>query len=241
MRIEVDAKSNFREFLRNALRVGSVLVGVVALFEDGGGADDVVGGGFAAGWFQGDAHRQALPLSGLADRNEVVGLGPRADLLLDHGAACAELRHDGEETALGCGGDAAVGGVVAEPDHVGDSGVEVRQMQRGDVAGDAIDGQPGAGLPDPVRNGVGWQCVVEAKGAANGEGAVGDVVNLAGSPLFLVVVDEERADFEGGGLVGFGVWGCVGLGVGDSAKGAEGDGVDLGDRSEKGSRRGKRA
>src|SRR5271170_818319 len=127
MRIEVDAKSNFREFLRNALRVGSVLVGVVALFEDGGGADDVVGGGFAAGWFQGDAHRQALPLSGLADRNEVVGLGPRADLLLDHGAACAELRHDGEETALGCGGDAAVGGVVAEPDHVGDSGVEVRQ------------------------------------------------------------------------------------------------------------------
>ena len=42
-----------------------------------------------------------------------------------------------------------------------------------------------------------------------------------------MVVDEEGADFEGGGLVGFGVGGGVGLGVGDAAYGAQGDGVDL--------------
>src|SRR5882757_3552586 len=105
-------------------------------------------------------------------------------------------------------------------------------MQRGDVAGDAVDRKPGAGLPDPVRNGVGWQGVVEAKGAAYGEGTVGDVVDLAGGPFFLAVVDEKGADFEGGGLVGFGIGGCVGLRVRDSVEGAEGDGVDLWSRGE---------
>ena len=100
-------------------------------------------------------------------------------------------------------------------------------MQCGDVAGDAIDREPGAGLPDPVKGGVGGQGVVEAKGAANGEGAVGDVVELAGSPFFLAVVDEEGADFKGGGFVGFGVGSRVGLRVRHSAEWAEGDGVDL--------------
>ena len=66
---------------------GSVLVGVIAFFDDGGGADDVVGRGFAAGGLQGDAHGKALPLGGLADGDEVIGLGPRADLFLDDGAA----------------------------------------------------------------------------------------------------------------------------------------------------------
>jgi hypothetical protein len=71
-----------------------------------------------------------------------------------------------------------------------------------------------------MRNGVGGQGVVEAKGAAYGEGAVRDVVDLAGGPFFLAVVDEEGADFKGGGFVGFGIGGCVGLRVGDPAKGA---------------------
>ncbi len=220
---------------------GLVVVCVVALFDDGGGADDVVGGGIAAGWFEGDAHGQALPLCGLADGDEVVGLRPGADLLPDYRTARSELGDDGEETAFGGGGDAAVGGIVAEPDDVGDGGVEVGQMQRGDVAGDAVDGEPGAGLPDPVGSGVGGQGVVEAEGAANGEGAVGDVVDLAGGPFLLAVVDEERADFEGGGFVGFGVGGRVGLSVRDFADGAEGDGVDFGSGGEEGRRRGKRS
>ena|ERR1700716_1116412 len=55
---------------------GLILVGVVTFFDEGGGADDVVGGGFAAGWFQGDAHGQAVPLGGLADGDEVVALRP---------------------------------------------------------------------------------------------------------------------------------------------------------------------
>ena len=100
-------------------------------------------------------------------------------------------------------------------------------MQRGDVAGDAVDGEPGAGLPDPVGGGVGGEGVVEPEGAADGEGAVGDVVDLAGGPLLLAVVDEQGADLERGGLVGFGVGGGVGLGVRDSAVRAERDGVDL--------------
>ena len=137
-------------------------------------------------------------------------LRPSADLLLDHGAAGSELGDDGEEASAGRGGDAAVGGVVAEPDDIGDGGVEVGKMQRGDVAGGAVDHEPGAGLPDPARSGVGGQSVVEAKGAADGEGAVGDVVDLAGGPLLLAVVDVERADVQGGGLVGLGLGGGVG-------------------------------
>jgi len=110
-------------------------------------------------------------------------------------------------------------------------------MQRGDVAGDAVDGEPWAGLPDPVRNGVGWQGVVEAEGATNGEGAVGDVLDLAGGPFFLELIDEEGANFEDGGLVGFGVGSCVGLRVGHFAEGAQGDGVDLRDCGEERVRR----
>ena len=66
------------------------------------------------------------------------------------------------------------------------------------------------------------------KSAANGEGAVGDVVEFTHGPLFLAVVDEEGTDFEGGGLVGFGVGCGVGLSVRDFADGAKGDGVDFG-------------
>jgi hypothetical protein len=166
-------------------------------------------------------------LCGLADGYEVIRLRPWANLFLDDSATRSKLGDDGEEAAFGCGGDAAVGGVIAEPDDIGDGGIEVGQMERGDVAGDAVDGEPRAGLPDPVGAGIGGESVVEAQDAADGEGAVGDVVDLAGSPLFLSVVDEEWADFEGGGLVDFGVGSCVGLGVGDFAVGPEGDGVDF--------------
>src|SRR5258707_1101033 len=101
-------------------------------------------------------------------------------------------------------------------------------MQRGDVAGEAIDGERGAGLPDRVRSGVGGQGVVEPEGTANGEGAVGNVVDFAGGPFFLAVVGEEGADFEGGCLLGLRVGGCVGLGGGCFAVRAEGDGGDVG-------------
>src|SRR5271170_281320 len=114
MRIEVDAKSNPGEFLENAWR--SVRVGV-AFFHDGGGADNVVSRRFAAGGLQRNARGEALPLRGLAHRNEVIALGPRSDLFLHDRAAGSELRDDGEQTSLGRCGDAAVGGVIAEPDH----------------------------------------------------------------------------------------------------------------------------
>ena len=63
------------------------VVGVVALFDDGGGSDYVVGGGVASGGLDGDAEREALPLCGLADGNEVIGFRPVADGLLHDGAA----------------------------------------------------------------------------------------------------------------------------------------------------------
>src|SRR5213082_2128692 len=95
-------------------------------------------------------------------------------------------------------------------------------MKRGDVAGDAIDGEPGAGLPNPMGSDIGGEGVVEAERAA-----IGDVVDFAGGPFLLAIINKEGTDFEGGGLVGFGVGGCVGLCVGHLAVWAERDGVDL--------------
>ena len=71
------------------------------------------------------ADGQALPFGGLADRDEVICLRPLADLLLDDGLARADLGDDGEEASPGRRGDAAIGSVVAEPDGIGDYGVEV--------------------------------------------------------------------------------------------------------------------
>ena len=200
----------------------------VAFFDEGAGAYDVEGLGVAAGGFEGDAHGGALPLGGLADGDEVVGLGPGGELLEDGGLACAELGDDGEEASLGGGGDAAVGGVVAVPDDGGDDGVEVGKVEGGDAAGDAVDEQPGAGLPEKAGLALGGEGVVEVEDAADGEGAVGDFVELAGGPLALGVVDEKGADGEGGGVFAALVGGGVGRGVGNFARGAESDGVEAG-------------
>lgn len=225
------------DFIANAKRYVSrrrlVLVRVVALFDEGGGAEDVVSRGFSAGGLDGDAHGQALPFGRLTDRNEVVRLRPSADLLLDHGAASSKLGDNGEEASASRGGDAAVGSIVAKPDGIGDFGIEVGKVQGGDVSGGAIDPEPGAGLPDPARRGVGGESIVEAQGTTDGEGAVGDVMNLAGGPLFLAVVDIERADAQRGGLVRLGFGGSVGRDVRDAAVRAKGDGVDFGSSEER--------
>ena len=63
------------------------------------------------------------------------------------------------------------------------------------------------------------------EGAADGEGAVGDVVGLAAGPVFEPIVNEEVANFKDGGFVGFFVGLGVGLGGGDATDGSEGDGV----------------
>ena len=66
-----------------------VFVGGVALFDDGRGAEDVEGGGVAAGGLEGDSGGKALPFCWLADWNKVVRLRPFADLFLHYGAAAA--------------------------------------------------------------------------------------------------------------------------------------------------------
>jgi hypothetical protein len=65
-------------------------------------------------------------------------------------------------------------------------------MQSGDTAGGAVDEQPRPGLPDPVRSGIAGQCVVQTQRAAHGEAAIGHVVGLAGGPLLLPPVHEQR-------------------------------------------------
>ncbi len=106
-------------------------------------------------------------------------------------------------------------------------GSKSAEVEGGDVAADAVDHEPGAGLPGPA-NGLGGERIVNAEGAANNEGSVGDVVDFAEGPLFLEAVDDEGADAEGGGVFGLGVGRGLRERVGDFARGAKGDGVDFG-------------
>ena len=76
----------------NWIEAGLVFFGVVAFFDNGGCAEDVEGGGFAAGGLEGHAGGQAIPFCWLADWNKVVSLWPFADLFLHDGATCAQLR-----------------------------------------------------------------------------------------------------------------------------------------------------
>jgi hypothetical protein len=204
-----------------------LVVGVVVFFDEGDGAYYVVGDGLAVGGLDGGAHGGALPLGAGADGPGGRGLGPGRDDFLDHGFVGAELGDDGDDSALAGRGDAAVGAVVAEPDDFGDFGVVVGEVEGGDVAGDAVDHEPGGGLPGPAR-GFGGERIVDVEGAADDEGPVGDVVDFADGPLFLVAVDEEAADVEAGGFLRFVVGVGFGRGVGDATRGAEGDAVDLG-------------
>ena len=138
-----------------------LLVGVVVLFYERDGAYYVVGDGLGAGELQGGAHGDALPDGGGADGVGRCFLGPGSEEFVDDGFAGAELGDDGDDSAFGGGGDAAVGCVVAEPNDVGDEGIEVGEVEGGDVAADAVDHEPGAGLPGPA-NGLGGEGVVNA-------------------------------------------------------------------------------
>ena len=139
---------------------GLLLLRVVVVFDEGDGSDDVVGDGLAVGELEGGAHRCALPDGACADGPRGRGQGPGRDGFLDDGFAGAELGDDGDESTFGGGRDAAVGGVVAEPDCVGDVGVVVGEMDGGDVAGDAVDHEPGARLPCPA-DGFGGEGIID--------------------------------------------------------------------------------
>jgi len=181
----------------------------------------------AVGGLDGGAHGSSLPFGTDADGPGRGKLGPGGDDFLDYGFAGAEFGDDGDESTLGGGGDTAIGAVVPEPDYVGDVGVVVGEVEGGDVAGDAVNLEPGGGLPGPAR-GFGGEGIIDVEGATNDEGAVGDVVDFADSPLFLYSVDVEGTDVEAGGFLGFVVGVGLGRGVGNAACGPEGDAVDFG-------------
>ena len=204
-----------------------LLIGVVVFFDEGDGADHVVGDRLAIGELESSAHGGALPFGAGADGPGWGGLGPGGDDFLDDGFAGAEFGDDGDDSTFGGCGDAAIGGVVAEPDYVGDIGVVVGEVKGGDVAGDAVDHEPGCGLPSPAWS-FGGQGVIDVEGAADDEGPVRDVVDIADGPLFLNAVDIEGAYVEAGGFFGFVVGVSFGRSVGNAARRAECDAVDLG-------------
>ena len=67
------------------LIVSGLVVGVVVVFDEGDGADYVVGDGLGAGELQGGAHGGALPDGGGADGVGGSCLGPGGEEFVDDG------------------------------------------------------------------------------------------------------------------------------------------------------------
>ena len=106
---------------------------------------------------------------------------------------------------------------------MGDAGIVAGQVKKGDVAPGAVDGEPEAELPDPVRVRGGGQGVVDAEGLTDCVAGFGDEVDGAGGPFGDAAVDDEGADLD----LGMGGGGCVWIGrEGDGVLGAKEDGVD---------------
>ena len=94
-------------------------------------------------------------------------------------------------------GDAAVGGVIAVPAYGRVEGVELGEIDGGDAGGGAVDQEPAAALPLPVRRlgGLLGKAVVDAENAPDYEEAVGNFVSWAQGEFLDVGVDQERSNF----------------------------------------------
>ena len=196
-------------------------------------AADCEGGCVVLFGVEGDADGLTLP-----GGRRAVGVGAGicgiTQRLFEDGLAAPKLGHDCVEL-LAIVGDAAVGGVVAVPGGGGIVGVEFREVEGGDAAGDAVDLEPASELPAPAeRLGfLGGEAVVEAVGAADYEEVVGDFVGRAGGEFFEFGIDVEGADFEvlgesGGRLGGIGRDGVVDQEL-DGLPFSEGDDVGFAD------------
>ncbi len=207
-------------------RAITLFVGIVVLFYKRDGTEDDIGDGLAVRGLDGGAHGGALPLGADANGPGRRGLGPGGYDLLDDGLVGTEFGDHGDNSTFGGGGDAAIGGVVAKPNDVGDVGVVIGKVEGGDVAGDAVDHEPGGGLPGPA-GGFGGEGIIDVEGASDHEGPVGDIVHFADGPLLLNAVDVEGSDVKGGGFFGFIVRVGFGRGVGDAPRWAERNAVDF--------------
>ena len=72
------------------------------------------------------------------------------------------------------------------------------------MAGDAIDQQPRTALPNPARSSrsglrAGFfvrQRIIQPHSAPHHEAAIGNVVGIAGGPLFLCAIQQKRANLK---------------------------------------------
>ena len=142
------------------------------------GLEGYTGWSSLPGWARGRRNRLGHP--SCLCRPFFVGDVCDLDRLLENGLAMVDLGHDCVSLFLVVG-DAAIGGIVAVPTDGGVEDVELGKIDEGDVAGGAIDQEPSAALPFPVRRGRGLlrKAVIEAEGAADYEEAIGYVVGGA--------------------------------------------------------------
>lgn len=170
--------------------------------EDGGVVGEGVGEGFADGGLEADAEWVELPGGGSAgggvEEGGILGGVPGAEFCGDESLADGDAGDECGELGFGGAADAAVGGEVAEPDDVGDAGIVAGQMEEDDVAGEAVDGEPWAELPDPVLVFGGGESVIDAEGLADGVAGFRDGVDVAGGPVGDAAIDDEGADAEVG-------------------------------------------
>ena len=83
-----------------------------------------------------------------------------------------------------------------------------------------------AARSNEAQESVGSESLIR-KRAPHGEGPVRDIVNLAGDPLFLVIVDEKCPNLQGRGLIHLRVGSRVRLRVGDLPVRAQSHRVDF--------------
>jgi hypothetical protein len=117
--------------------------------------------------------------------------------LFEHRLAAADLADDGVDF-LAVLGDAAIGGIIAIPAGIRIKHVKLGKIEGGNVSCGAVDQQPSAALPQPVRWGAALlrKTVVHPKGAADHEQTVSNVVCGTESEFSYPGVYQQRPNFE---------------------------------------------
>ena len=160
-----------------------------------------------------------------ARRRLVLPRGPRRYFFCQHRLAGRDLSNHSIQL-LPAGRKAAVRGIVAEPGHIRNGGIIIRQMQGCDAAFYSIDHEPGSTLPYPMFGLVTGKRVIETENPPDNEAAVCNVVGFAACPLLYLAIDQEWANTQllfSGQSAGR----VAGHGVRNIFPGADEDGMNL--------------